>query len=198
MIKRRTARSQFTGNMEDATISPALYSEYEFQTEQYQNDEGHTKTRKVPRLIADGIADIDLCAMFDWGYDEYGRPAPMPLINHIDGEPVKRKKITLHGFNRMLKQYRKYDPERDRLEELRIAKEKEQRIRDLCDKFDGVPDHILQSKPTDAQIPLIIDAEPDLINFIVAMMPQSVKDEDWSKDETVELDSDGPISRHLK
>lgn len=192
MIRKPIARSEFTGNMEDATISPALYSEYEFQTEQYQNDEGHTKTRKVPRLIADGIADIDLCSMFDWGYDEYGRPAPTPLL------PEGSKKITLHGFNRMLKQYRKYDPERDRLEALRIAKEKEDRIKALCEKFDGIPDHILQSKPTDAQIPLIIEAEPDLIDFIVAMMPQEVKDEDWSKDEVVELDLDGPVSRHLK
>jgi hypothetical protein len=76
--------SDLTGKLEQCSICPELRS-----------DDG--------QLICDGIADVDVMDMFDWGVDKSGRIAPIDLLS-VDRSHRKDTRQLVDGARPMVQQ----------------------------------------------------------------------------------------------
>lgn len=187
MIFEHTAHSELTGKQESATISPAIYSSCQTSKRQVMNDYGSIVTAEVPHKIADGIADIDLMAMFDCGF-ENGKIIPIDLLRSSNEYTETEFGFHVAKYGKIADGVRKVPTQasdkhlsakgrKSRRKNPNNNHRKEERIQRLERQFSKVPESVLHSVPTDAELPALIREEQKLVLFIMSQLEKMENDQ---------------------
>lgn len=96
------ALSELTGCIEAATVIPTLVSEVLQDERTVETDEGFSRKQKIPAVLCDGIADVDLMMMHEFGVDSDGRVMPLELLATDDTSVYDKKYVA--GSRRMVEQ----------------------------------------------------------------------------------------------
>lgn len=169
--------SELTGEMEHCTMYPTLVSD-QMERRQTMNDYGNMVTELVPIVICDGIPDVDLLGMFQWGVQD-GKPVPLALLMD-DGEEVpnrnkrKNRKI-LQGCRAMpIQAEEKFlkgvgrRSRKDHNAKKRTKTIQAERVEKMRLKFENVSDLELHRIPeTSEEVEEIVRSEP---KFVLGLM----------------------------
>lgn len=179
--------SELTGEMEHCTMYPTLVSD-QMERRQTMNDYGNMVTELVPIVICDGIPDVDLLGMFQWGVQD-GKPVPLALLMD-DGEEIpnrnkrKNRKI-LQGCRAMpIQAEEKFlkgvgrRSRKDHNAKKRAKTTHEQRVQKLIDQFANVSDVELHQIPeTDEEVADIVRNEPKFVLGLMKLLDRMQDDE---------------------